>query len=280
MPSEASPPVGRPAPFGAYTTPEMWNDPHISARMLAFHLDPQAAPASRPRAFIEASAQWIISRFQLGPGSRVLDLGCGPGLYANRIARCGAAVLGVDVSERSLAHARDVAAKAALPARFVLGSYLTEPLGSGHDLALLIYEDYCAMSPDQRGDLLGRVGLALRPGGAMLFDVTAAARFASFTEGVTSAANLMDGFWSDVPYSGTLRTWTYPELGLVGEHYLIQPEAGEPRSYWNWTQCLTPQQVQDELRGRDLRLLELLGDVAGAPYDPQSPTFAVIATRR
>ncbi len=42
----------------------------------------------------------------LGPGSRVLDLGCGPGLYAVRLARRGVRVLGVDASARSLAHAR------------------------------------------------------------------------------------------------------------------------------------------------------------------------------
>ena len=96
----------RPEPFSAYTTPEFWDDPHISAQMLAHHLDPATAAASRPHAFIDASVDWLRSVLGLGPGSRVLDLGCGPGLYAVRLARRGVRVLGVDASARSLAHAR------------------------------------------------------------------------------------------------------------------------------------------------------------------------------
>ena len=35
----------------------LWDDDHISERMLGFHLDPTAEPASRPHAFIERSAE-------------------------------------------------------------------------------------------------------------------------------------------------------------------------------------------------------------------------------
>ena len=31
---------GRPEPFSDYTTPELWDDEHISEQMLRFHLDP------------------------------------------------------------------------------------------------------------------------------------------------------------------------------------------------------------------------------------------------
>lgn len=39
-------------------------------------------------------------------GKRVLDVGCGQGYFARQLARSGADVLGVDVSERQIAHAR------------------------------------------------------------------------------------------------------------------------------------------------------------------------------
>ncbi len=99
----------RPAPFSAFTTPDLWDDPHISARMLALHLDPDAEPASRPHAFVDRSVSWVVDVLDLAPGDRVLDLGCGPGLYACRLARRGIRVHGVDVSRRSVAHARSVA---------------------------------------------------------------------------------------------------------------------------------------------------------------------------
>ena len=55
----------RPAPFEVYTAELLWNDEHISKNMLAFHLDEESAPASRPREFIQRSADWIRERFAL-----------------------------------------------------------------------------------------------------------------------------------------------------------------------------------------------------------------------
>lgn len=269
----------RPPAFGAYTTPDFWNDPHISAQMLRYHLDPDLAPASRPHDFIDRSAGWIVGEFGLGEGSRVLDLGCGPGLYAERLARAGARVRGIDVSERSLAHARATAEGAGLDAEFVHGSYLDADLGAEYDLALLIYEDYCVLSPAQRATLLGRVRAALRPEGAFLFDVTAAARFPQVQEAIVTEADLMDGFFAPTPYVGVQETWVYQELRLALEHITITREGHEPRVYWNWMQCLTPDEVAGELAAAGLRVDRLLGDVAGAEYDAGSPTFAVVARR-
>ncbi|SEJ60938.1 class I SAM-dependent methyltransferase [Demequina mangrovi] len=267
--------TSKPAPFSAYTTPEFWNDPHISARMLDLHLDPEAVPASRPHRFIDASAAWIAAEFDIGRGTSVLDLGCGPGLYAERLAAAGATVRGIDVSARSLAHARATAAARGLASTFVHGSYLDAELGTGHDLAIMIYEDYCALSPAQRGLLLRRVRVALRPGGSMLADMTAAPRFATLTEDRVTEPDLMGGFWAPTPYVGTRESWRYDELRLGVDHYVIERD-GATREYWNWTQCLTPEEATAEAAAAGLEVEQVLGDVSGAPYDPSAHTFAVV----
>lgn len=118
--------------------------------MLTQHLDPDAPMASRAHAFIDESAHWLIPTLGLAAGSRVLDLGCGPGLYAERLARQGIEVLGIDVSRRALAHARKTARRESLPITLRQGDYLHADLGTEHDAAILIYEDYCALSPAQR----------------------------------------------------------------------------------------------------------------------------------
>lgn len=268
----------RPAPFSDYTTPEFWNDEHISSQMLRFHLDPVAEPASRAHSFIDRSVEWLLPTLHLGPGSRLLDLGCGPGLYANRLAARGVQVLGIDVSSRSLEFAREVARSRSLPASFRQGNYLTCELGSGHDAAILIYEDYCALSPDQRATLLSRVRAALRPGGRFAFDVTAVPRFSQYTDVATSEPNLMDGFWAEAPYIGTHETWTYPDLRLVLDRYLIETTTGT-RCFWNWMHCLAPQEVAAELAGAGFEDPEYFGDVAGARFDPEATTFAVLTAR-
>jgi SAM-dependent methyltransferase len=269
----------RPEPFAAYTTPEFWDDPHISAQLLAAHLDPLSHPASRPHAFIDASVSWLVTALELGPGSLVLDLGCGPGLYANRLAGLGVRVLGVDVSRRSLDHARGVAAAGALPADFRRGSYLDADLapagGGAHDAAILVYEDYCALSPAQRALLLARVRDVLVPGGRLCLDVTAAPRFAEVRDAVVTEPDLMGGFWAEPPYVGTHETWTYPEQRLVLDRYLVRSSSGV-REFWNWMHCLTPEEVAGELQAAGFAPPGLFGDVAGAPYDPAAPTFAVV----
>ena len=87
-------PSHRPEPFSAYTTPAFWDDPHVSGQMLVHHLDPVSDRASRPHAVIERSVRWLVPELGLRAGDRVLDLGCGPGLYAAALAREGIEVLG------------------------------------------------------------------------------------------------------------------------------------------------------------------------------------------
>jgi SAM-dependent methyltransferase len=265
----------RPAPFCAYTTPEFWNDPHISARMLGFHLHPDVAAASRTHAFIDRSVAWLTQALDLDEGARVLDLGCGPGLYANRLAALGIHVLGFDVSARSLAYAREVAGRRSLPVAYRQDNYLTADLGVGHDAAILIYEDFCALSPQQRTILFARVFAALRPSGRFLFDVTSAARFALCADNCVSAPNLDDGFWAEPPYCGTHETWTYPDLRLVLDRYTIQTSAWT-KQYWNWMQCLTPNEVIIELLAAGFTAPERYGNVAGAPYQESGLTFAIV----
>jgi SAM-dependent methyltransferase len=269
----------RPEPFSAFTTPEFWDDPHISAQMLGHHLDPVSPAASRPHEFIDRSAHWLRAVLGLGPGSRVIDLGCGPGLYASRLARHGVQVLGVDVSARSLAHAHATAVRGGLAIRLVHGSYLDVDLGADHDAAILIYEDYCTLSPTQRALLLTRIHAALRPGGQFLFDVTSAARFAEFSDSVRAEDDLMDGFWAPRPYHATHETWTYPAERLVLDRFTIDT-AESTRVFWNWTHCLSLEAVADELEAAGLTVADTYGDVAGAPYDPAGHTFAMRAHRQ
>src|SRR5512144_287311 len=80
----------RPAPFEICTTSELWTDEYVSAQMLSFHLNPDVDLSSRKMAFIERSVDWLVSHFDITSGVRVIDFGCGPGLYTSRLAERGA----------------------------------------------------------------------------------------------------------------------------------------------------------------------------------------------
>ena len=66
-----------------------WDDPHISKSMLAAHLNPDNDLASRKHATIDREVEHLVSSGILKAGDRLLDLGCGPGLYSRRLAGRG-----------------------------------------------------------------------------------------------------------------------------------------------------------------------------------------------
>ena len=62
------------------------------------------SPAGRRRA--ERRAGLFIERGGLGAGRRALELGCGTGVFLELVARCGAALRGIDLSPDLLSKAR------------------------------------------------------------------------------------------------------------------------------------------------------------------------------
>lgn len=266
----------RPEPFVEYTAPELWTDPHTSERMLAYHIDETVDAASRNPGFLDRSAQWIVSHFRLTPGAKVADFGCGPGLYAQRLARVGAVVTGIDFSINSLRYASEMALYDGLDIEYIQANYLDFETNQRFDLIMMIMCDFCALSLGQRTVLLRKFRSMLEAGGMILFDVYSPRMFDEREEIAIYAPNLMDGFWSPKEYYGFLNTFKYEEERIVLDKYTIV-ERDRTRSIYNWLQCFTPQEVKNELAGCGLHVTEFWGDVAGSAYDPNATEFAVVA---
>ena len=77
----------RPEPFEFYTASDLWTDEHTSEQMLKYHLNEDIDVSSRNAEFINRSVEWIVSYFSVGVGMKIADFGCGPGLYATRLAQ-------------------------------------------------------------------------------------------------------------------------------------------------------------------------------------------------
>ncbi|MFI7277996.1 SAM-dependent methyltransferase [Streptomyces sp. NPDC049879] len=269
----------RPALYSRVTTPELWTDPHISARMLAAHLDPSVDLSSYRAEFIERVVAWLVGRFGVRAGVRVADLGCGPGLYTTPLARAGADVTGLDLSARSLGHAGSLARAEGLTVRYLRQDYLTwrDPDGARYDLVLMVMRDYCALPPDGRRALLRTVRQHLDGGGSFVLDVDSAAALADVRERAVYAPSMMDGFWSDRPYFGFHNTYRYESARVSLDKYEIF-EAGRHRTFCNWVRYFTPDELGAELAEAGFGAVEILGDLAGGAYDAGAPSFAAVAT--
>lgn len=268
----------RPKPFQFYTARELWTEEHTSSRMLAFHLDGVSDMASRNTGFIHRSAEWIAAEFDIGRDTRIADFGCGPGLYASRLAKHGARVTGIDFSKRSIEYAREMARREQLDIQYVNADYLEYETEARFDLLVMIMCDFCALSPTQRHGMLRKFHRFLKPGGAVLLDVYSLSAFAGREEVARYEVNLMDGFWSPTRYHGFLNTFKYPDENVVLDKYTLVDEA-RTRTIYNWLQYFTPEAIAREFYEAGLPISARYSDVAGKPFDRNSLEFAVVGRR-
>ena len=266
----------RPPLFSAYTAEELWTDPHVASQMLTHHLDPDQDLASRNHTFIERSIRWLSESFHLESGKSVLDLGCGPGLYANGLAELGALVTGVDFSAHSLTHARSVAESRGLQVAYHQANYLDLEVDGSFDLILLIFGDFCPLSPVQRGTLLDKVSAWLAPGGRFVFDVSSTAQCDSVDEVSDFEWAPEGGFWSLDPYFLFTNRFKYPEEDAYLDRYAIV-EADRQREIFNWIQCFDQDRLTAELSEAGWEVEEFLGNLAGDPLDQKAKEFGVVA---
>jgi SAM-dependent methyltransferase len=194
------------------------------------------------------------------------------------LAKRGANVTGIDFSGRSIEYAKEVAAREQLNISYVKQNYLEFETEDRFDLARLIMFDFCALSPTQRKEILGKFHRFLRPGGSVLLDVYSLSAFEQKEEMATYEVNQLNGFWSPNKYYGFLNIFKYNEENVSLDKYtIIEPQ--RVRTVYNWLQYFAPENLEKELRDARFSFEGLCSDVAGTPYDRKSSEFAVIATK-
>ncbi len=268
----------RPKPFEFYTASDLWADEHTSKRMLSYHLNEEIDVSSRNAAFIDRSVEWIASHFKIGAGTKLADFGCGPGLYATRLARRQADVTGIDFSKRSIQHAQEVALSEGLSIHYINQNYLEFETDNRFQLILMIMCDFCALSPNQRKHLLSKFHALLESGGSILLDVYSLTAFKQRDEKANYETNLLDGFWSPNKYYGFLNTFKYEDEKVVLDKYTLV-EATRARTVYNWLQYFTTETLDKELAECGFTVEEFYLDVAGSPYNPEATEFAVVAKK-
>jgi cyclopropane fatty-acyl-phospholipid synthase-like methyltransferase len=265
----------RPKPFEFYTAADLWTDAHTSEQMLAYHLNNDIDLSSRRSEFVDQSVEWIGSCFNVVAGSRIADFGCGPGLYASRLAKLGANVTGIDFSKRSIEYARDEAKKLGLSIEYINQNYLDFQTEDRFDGVLMIMCDFCALSPSQRMTMLAKFHSMLLPGGFLLLDVYSLNAFTQCEEANTYEENMLNGFWSAEKYYGFLNTFKYDDAKVVLDKYTIV-EAERTRTVYNWLQHFSSESLRRELDDAGFEQCELYGNVAGEPFDETASEFAIV----
>lgn len=265
--------IDRP-PLYKKMTGAFWDDAYISKQMLKAHLDPDFEGASRRVDFIDESVRWISRIVPPEKQTQLLDIGCGPGIYAEKFAALGYQVTGVDYSRRSIAYARDSASKQQLNITYLFDNYLEMALPQQFDFITLIYCDYGALNPEERKLLLNNVLAHLKPGGKFLFDVFTIAQFLTLDEEQTWESHESEGFWRGDPHLVLNQRWKYPDHVLL-EQTTILAET-ELTNYYLWTTYFTKDALLREVQAAGFDICEVFGDVKGSPYSEEGSTMAIL----
>ena len=264
----------RPAPFSVSTVKELWTRPHLAQQMLMHHLSQESPHSSRLITDIDRIVDWIDAQLELDD-KRVVDLGCGPGLYARRMARKGARVTGVDFSANSLEYARS---RSMERIEYLQADYLQDDLPGGFDIAVLIYYDYCAMDPENRALLLGKIHRMLNAGGKLVIDLAGPGAFDAIADDMQIEERMMGGFFAPDDYVGIHKTDVYEEEGVSLDRFLVI----EPQDCWqiyNWVQHYTPESAAAELGEAGFMVNIITGGLDGEPLADDSKTIGVIAEK-
>jgi 2-polyprenyl-3-methyl-5-hydroxy-6-metoxy-1,4-benzoquinol methylase len=224
----------------------MWTDPYISEQLLDVHLNSEIDLASRKTSTIESTVNWILSNVK-NENLDILDLGCGPGLYAEKFAEKGHHVTGVDFSENSINYAQVEAKKKNMDIKYIKGNYLELNLQEYQfDLVLLIFADFGPLLPDERGRLLNMIRKVLKPGGIFIFDVLNDNNI----EGKISPKNWeasKQGFWKNAPYLALSESFLYKEEKVILYQHIVIDEEGNMDTYRFWNHFFSKSDLEEIL---------------------------------
>ncbi len=203
----------------------------------------------------------------LGPGSRVLDVGCGPGRHAHALGRRGVEVLGVDISQTFI----DLARRQATPGvSFRRADARALDFDGEFDAVVSLCQGAFGLSDggsrnlplDPDTEVVAGMARALRPGGLL-----ALSAFSAYFQ-----VRYLD---EDSRFDA--------ERGVNHERVVVRDEEGREAERDAWTTCFTPRELRLLLAAAGLEVRHLWsvspGDYARRPPDLDHHEFLVVAAK-
>jgi len=254
----------------------MWTDPYISKQVLQIHLNEEIDLGSRKKSTIQHTVDWMLAQTQK-KSLNILDLGCGPGLYAEELANKGHKVTGVDFSENSIAYAREEAQRKHLSITYLQADYTAlEPEANQYDLVILIYTDFGVLLPEGREKLLNLVYTVLKPGGKFIFDVLNDNQPEKKTTPKNWEASA-GGFWKPDPYLALSESFLYPEEKVILYQHTIVDEHDKSDVYRFWTHLFSHEDLTRMLSRHHFQSISFHEDVlpGNDPWSGGNVTFCL-----
>jgi len=256
-----------------------WDDPHISKGMLEAHLNPDHDAASRKAETINKTIEHLVSSNILKRGDRVLDLGCGPGLYSSKLCENGMNVTGVDISRRSIDFAIQCAEAKGLDIDYQCINFLDIDYSSEFDVVMQIYGELCTFSDKKRDELLAKIYKALKTGGLFILDVSTRAQ--RMKDGLKNRWHVSaGGFWRPGRHLVLEQGFDYPEHDVWLDQYVVADDNGNVSVYRNWFHDYTLQSIREAIEKAGFKIVHIWDNLTGTVYEEGGDWIAIVGRKK
>lgn len=267
-----------PEPFEEGTQ-EVWLDPDRAELVLKSHFDENIPGGSKGSSFVDETVDFITKIAPVECNNKIIDLGCGPGLYSQNLALKGYNVTGVDYNKKSIDYAISEADKMNLQIDYKIEDITNLEIESEFDVALLIYQIYGVFSPTNRRKILNNIYRGLKPGGLVLLDVLSEKSYEKFEENLMWFLSKKDSLISDKEHLTLYAAIKYPDNVTLAKNVLVFDD-GKLVNYNYWNQHFSIENLEKEVNEAGFNLEKVYADVNGEGYKNNGEFFAAVLKKK
>jgi SAM-dependent methyltransferase len=214
-----------------------WEEPSFSERMLREHLSQLHDGASRRIELIERHVSWMHSEVLERRPQRILDLGCGPGLYTQRFTSLGHECVGIDIGPASIAYARAHIPDETGRLRYLLGDFTSTRFDEAFDFAMMIHGEFNTLTREQGLSLLNRIARVLAPNGRVLLEVHPLGAIEAMGRRTRVWFGLQSGLFGDRPHLRMDESqWNAEKVRAVNLNWVMEGETFSVERFGTVTQ--------------------------------------------
>ncbi|MBK5142540.1 class I SAM-dependent methyltransferase [Budviciaceae bacterium BWR-B9] len=235
-----------------------WNNPEFSQRMLENHLSQQHDWASRRLVVIQRQVEWISQQLP-DKQAKILDLGCGPGLYTGMLAKLGYHCVGVDFSPASIAYATEQAKKQQINVEYVLADIRDYQSDQKFDLIMLTFGEFNVFTASDAEQILANATWLLNDHGILVVEVHTYDEVRRQGESLSSWQSHETGLFSTSPHLLLQENyWDEQQATATTRYLIIETQQGNVLEYGSTMQAYTESQYLSMLEHCGLKMTRQL----------------------
>lgn len=254
-----------------------WDDPEFSKRVLKEHLSQTSTAASKQKKTIQKECAWIFTVLMKNKPGKVLDLGCGPGLYTEIFAQKRCTCVGIDFAPASIEYANKHRSKTC---EYMQGDIRFTPLGGGYDVVLYNFGAINLLPPADAQAMLGKIYQALAPGGFVLIESSSIESVDQIGNQPSMWYSANESIFSGRPHICLMESFWEEETNTATErYYIIDSETEQVTHHCASTKAYSEEELDAMLKKAGFSEVEFHPSMTGE--EPEfSEDFLVVVGRK